>query len=336
MPEILEYDFMRRALLAALLIGAIAPAFGVFLVLRRLSLIADSLSHVALAGVAIGLLTNIFPPYIALASTSAAAVSIEELRARRMLPGDAALAVFLYGALAIAVVIISIAGGFNSSLFGFLFGSILTVSVSDLWLIAALTVAVVLFVAGFISELAQSSFDADLARINGVRVHALNIGLAVITGATITLAMRVVGVLLIGALIVVPVLIALRISTGLTRTVLTASLTGMVVAVSGMVISFYTDVSPGGAVVLTGIGLLLTVELVHAGISRKRGRRIAASAPHTHPHVVHAHAAPQGPGDVRLSGDTAGHTSPRSAPGPHRESGGPVGTVLLADDESKA
>lgn len=292
---------MRRALLAAFLIGAIAPAFGVFLVLRRLSLIADSLSHVALAGVAIGLLTNIYPPYIALASTGTAAVAIEELRSRRMLPGDAALAVFLYGALAVAVVIISIAGGFNSSLFGFLFGSILTVSTSDLWLIGGLTIVVSLFVAVFMSELAQASFDSDLARINGVRVHALNIGLAVITGATITLAMRVVGVLLIGALIVVPVLVALRISTGLTRTVATASLVGIVVSVSGIVISFYTDVSPGGAVVLTGIGLLLIVEIANYVLTKRRGHRISSGLPHTHPHVVHAHAGASASTEGRLS-----------------------------------
>lgn len=316
MPEILEYDFMRRALLAALLIGAIAPAFGVFLVLRRLSLIADSLSHVALAGVAIGLLTNIFPPYIALASTGTAAVAIEELRSRRMLPGDAALAVFLYGALAVAVVIISIAGGFNSSLFGFLFGSILTVSTSDLWLIGALAVVVGLFVVMFISELAQASFDADLARINGVRVHALNIGLAVITGATITLSMRVVGVLLIGALIVVPVLVALRISTGLARTVATASLVGIVVSVSGIVISFYTDVSPGGAVVLTGIGLLLAVEIANFVISKRRGHRIAAAAPHTHPHVVHAHAGGPASGEARLSTGPKDRDTPEMPEGP--------------------
>ncbi len=282
---------MRRALLASLLIGATAPAFGVFLVLRRLSLIADSLSHVALAGVAIGLLTSIYPPYIALASTGSAAVAIEELRSRRMLPGDAALAVFLYGSLAIAVVIISIAGGFNSSLFGFLFGSILTVDTTDIWLIAALAAAVLIFVGIFLSELAQASFDSDLARINGVRVHGLSVALAVITGATITLSMRVVGVLLIGALIVVPVLIALRISTGLSRTVLTASLTGMLISVTGIVIAFYADISPGGAVVLTGIGLLLIVEIGSFLMSRRRRGRMPAPEPHTHGHIVHAHAS---------------------------------------------
>lgn len=303
---------MIRALLAALMLGAAAPAFGVFLVLRRLSLIADSLSHVALAGVAIGLLTNLYPSYIALAATSSAAVSIEELRARKMLPGDAALAVFLYGSLALAVVIIGLAGGFNSNLFGFLFGSILTVTTTDLWLIGALTVAVAFFVTMFISELAQASFDADLARINGVRVHALNIGLAVLTGATITLSMRVVGVLLIGALIVVPVLIALRISTGLTRSVGIASITGVIMAVGGMVISFYADVAPGGAVVLTGISMLLLVEILNAIRRGSRTRHMSDthSHAHSHAHMVHAHARTEEPGNSAT--DNRGTVTPVS------------------------
>ena len=322
MPEVLEFEFMRRAILAAALVGAIAPAFGVFLVLRRLSLIADSLSHVALAGVAIGLLTKIYPPYIALAATSTAAVSIEELRARRMLPGDAALAVFLYGALAIAVVIISIAGGFNSDLFSFLFGSILTVTAADLVMIGALAVFVVVFLTVFSSELAQAAFDTDLARINGVRVHLLNIGLALITGATITLAMRVVGVLLIGALIVVPVLVALRISSGLARTVVVAGVAGVVTAVTGMVISFYADIAPGGSVVLTGIGLLVLVEVAHLVRSRLK-RSHGALGPHSHDHTVHAHAA-----------DRAGQANAGGS-GVRVESGRPIGPVLLPDDKPK-
>lgn len=292
MPEILEYEFMRKALLAAGLIGAIAPAFGVFLVLRRLSLIADTLSHVALAGVAIGLLTSIYPPYVALGATSAAAVSVEELRARRLMPGDAALAVFLYGALALAIVIIGLADGFNSSLFGFLFGSILTVDTTSLWMIGGLAVVVIVFLSLFMSELAQISFDSDLARINGVRVHALNIGLAVIAGATITLAMRVVGVLLIGALIVVPVLIALRVSTGLNRTMVTASFVGMCVGLGGIVISYYADIAPGGSVALTGIVLLALVEIGHFARRKLVGRNLNSMPPHSHDHTVHAHVPP--------------------------------------------
>jgi zinc transport system permease protein len=281
---------MNRAIIASVLVGSTAPAFGVYLVLRRLSLIADTLSHVALAGVAIALLTKTFAPAIALIATTGAAVSIEELRMRRLLPGDAALAVFLYGALAISVVLISIADGFNSTLFSYLFGSVLTVTETDLWWMATLAVIIVLFMLMFSSELAQVTFDPDLAKINGVRVHLLNLGLAVLTGATITVSMRVVGVLLVGALIVIPVLISLRITSGLTRTVLTSSFVGIFVAVVGMIIAYYADIAPGGSVVLTAIILLVIVE-IGAWLNRSNGKAAQqqAAESHNHPHESHAH-----------------------------------------------
>jgi zinc transport system permease protein len=292
MPEIFQYDFMNRAIIGSVLVGATAPAFGVFLVLRRLSLIADTLSHVALAGVAIALLTKTFAPVVALAATTGAAVSIEELRMRRLLPGDAALAVFLYGALAVAVVLISIADGFNSTLFSYLFGSVLTVTETDLWWMASLAVVIVLFMLMFSSELAQITFDPDLARINGVRVHLLNLGLAVLTGATITVSMRVVGVLLVGALIVIPVLISLRITKGLTRTIITSSLVGILVAVVGMTIAYYADIAPGGSVVLAAIILLVAVEIGSiAKRSIQRSGHGSAIDAHTHAHDSHAHGS---------------------------------------------
>jgi len=291
---------MNRAIIASVLVGATAPAFGVFFVLRRLSLIADTLSHVALAGVAIALLTKTFAPVIALFATTAAAVSIEELRMRRLLPGDAALAVFLYGALAVAVVLISIADGFNSTLFSYLFGSVLTVTQTDLWWMATLAAVIVLFMLMFGSELAQITFDPDLARVNGVRVHLLNLGLAVLTGATITVSMRVVGVLLVGALIVIPVLISLRITSGLNRTVITSSVIGVVVAVVGMVIAYYADIAPGGSVVLTAISLLVVAEMgaVVLRMSR-RNSRCSVLNDHAHAHESHAHGA-DGDGDQDL------------------------------------
>jgi|TARA_B110000263_G_C15281720_1_gene498654 zinc transport system permease protein len=287
---------MNRAILASVLVGATAPAFGVFLVLRRLSLIADTLSHVALAGVAIALLTKTFAPVVALIATTSAAVSIEELRMRRLLPGDAALAVFLYGSLAVAVVLISIADGFNSTLFSYLFGSVLTVTQTDLWSMAALAIVISVFMLMFSSELAQITFDPDLARINGVRVHLLNLGLAVLTGATITVSMRVVGVLLVGALIVIPVLVSLRITKGLSRTVIASSIVGVFVAVVGMVIAYYADIAPGGTVVLTAITLLVAVEL-GAFLSRSFGRpsRHLDLANHSHSHESHAHGTADDP-----------------------------------------
>jgi zinc transport system permease protein len=296
LPEIFQYEFMNRAILASVLVGATAPAFGVFLVLRRLSLIADTLSHVALAGVAIALLTKTFAPVVALIATTSAAVSIEELRMRRLLPGDAALAVFLYGSLAVAVVLISIADGFNSTLFSYLFGSVLTVTQTDLWSMAALAIVISVFMLMFSSELAQITFDPDLARINGVRVHLLNLGLAVLTGATITVSMRVVGVLLVGALIVIPVLVSLRITKGLSRTVIASSIVGVFVAVVGMVIAYYADIAPGGTVVLTAITLLVAVEL-GAFLSRSFGRpsRHLDLANHSHSHESHAHGTADDP-----------------------------------------
>ncbi len=257
MPEILQYDFMVRAFIGGVLVGGLAPALGLFLVLRRLALISDSLSHVALTGVAIGLLTRTFPPIAGLAATSIAAVTIETVRLRRLMPGDAALAVVLYSALATAVVIISLAEGFNVDLFAYLFGSILTVDSTDLWLLAGLTVVVVVFVTMFYSELSQSSFDTDLARSNGVRVFRVNLVLAILTGAAITLSMRVVGVLLVGALIVVPVLVSLRFATGLRVALLSSILVGVGSALAGLTIAFYVNVAAGGAIVLTSVGVLV-------------------------------------------------------------------------------
>ncbi|MCH8108967.1 MAG: metal ABC transporter permease [Chloroflexi bacterium] len=257
MPAIFDYDFMIRALIGGAFVGALAPALGTFLVLRRLSLFADSLAHVALAGVAIGLLTNTFPPLVALGATSVAALTIEFLRSRRIMPGDAALAVVLYSALAVAIVVISLADGFNVDLFAYLFGSILTVNSTDLWLLAGLTVVVLGFIALFYPELSQSSFDADLARTSGVRVFSINLVLAVLTGATITLSMRVVGVLLVGALIVIPVMVSLRLATGLRAAIALAIIVGVFSSMLGLGIAFYANVAAGGSVVLTAVGLLI-------------------------------------------------------------------------------
>ncbi len=270
MPSILLYDFMLRALAGGVLVGLLAPTLGVFVVLRRFSLIADTLAHVALMGVAVGLATNTFPSLVALGAASLGAIVVEQLRSRGRLPGDRALAVVLYGSLAFAVVVIGIAGGFNVDLFSFLFGSILSVSPLDLWLLAGITCAVVLFAGVFFVDLAQIAFDDDLARVNGVRTGMLNLALAVLTGATVTLSMRVVGVLLVGAMLVVPVMVGLRLARGLRAAMATAIVVGVVSAIVGLTIAFYVDASAGGATVLTALGLL---GLAYLWIAVRRWRR---------------------------------------------------------------
>ena len=261
MPAILQYEFMLRALAGGTLVGVLGPVLGMFIVLRRFSLIADTLAHVALMGVAIGLATKTFPSAAAVASASLGAILVEQLRSRGRLPGDVAMAVVLYGSLAFAVVVIGIARGFNVDLFSFLFGSILSVSPLDLWLLAGLTVAVALFVAVFFVDLAQIALDDDRARVSGVRTGLLNLALAVLTGATISLSMRVVGVLLVGAMLVIPVLVGLRLARGLRAAVGTAIVVGVVSVLSGLAFAFYSDVSAGGAIVLTALSILVLAHL---------------------------------------------------------------------------
>ncbi|MDE2766681.1 MAG: metal ABC transporter permease [Chloroflexota bacterium] len=272
MPAILQYEFMLRALVGGALVGVLAPVLGTFIVLRRFSLIAETLAHVALMGVAIGMATRFLPSLAALIAACLGAILVEQLRARGRLPGDVAMAVVLYGALAFAIVVIGLAGGFNVDLFSFLFGSILSVAPLDLWLLAGLTVVVVLFVGVFFVDLAQIAFDDDLARVSGVRTDLLNLGLAVLTGATITLSMRVVGVLLVGAMLVVPVMVGLRVARGLRAAMATAVVAGVLSALAGLAFAFYGDVSAGGAIVLTALALLV---LAHVWMALRRLQREA-------------------------------------------------------------
>ena len=267
MPAILQYDFMVRALIGGILVGGLAPVLGTFLVLRRFSLLSDTLAHVALLGVAVGFAVNVYPTLTTFIAVTVAAVAMEMLRTRGRLPGDAVLAVALYSSLAAAVVIISAARGFNVDLLGFLFGSILTITELDLWLLGGLALLVVIGVTAFFSELAQASFDDSLARVSGIKVDWVNLGLAVLAAATITLAMRIMGVLLVGALIVIPVLVGQGVTNNLRTAFIVSSGVGMFSAVVGLTAAFYQDLPGGGAIVLTAVVMLV------ASISWRRLRR---------------------------------------------------------------
>lgn len=253
MPEILQYGFMQRALLAGLMIGVIAPAIGVFLVLRRLSLIADTLSHVALAGVALGLLAGWHPALGALLVAVVGALGIERLRGSGRLFGEAALAIFLSGGLALAVVLIGLSGGFSVNLFSYLFGAITAVQTRDLWIILALGLLVLGAVALFYKELFAITFDEEGARIQGVPVDALNLLVTLLVAVTVVVAMRVVGVLLTSALVVIPAITALRVARSFRSTLLIAVAFSLVSVLAGMAAAFYLDLAAGGAIVLTSI-----------------------------------------------------------------------------------
>ena len=262
MPEFLQFGFMQRAFAAGLVMAVVCPLIGVFLVPRRLSLIADTLAHVALAGVAIGLLMGASPILGALIVTVVGALGMERLRSRGALQGDAALAIFLSGGFALAVVLISLARGFNADLFAILFGSILTISPSDVWLISALGAVVVVTILASYRRLFVITLHEDLARTSGVPVTALNLMLTLLTALTTVVAMRMVGVLLVSAMIVIPTLTGLSLGRSFRRATVVAIVMALAAVGVGLTAAYYLSLAAGGAVVLTSLLMYAAVALV--------------------------------------------------------------------------
>ncbi|HWN89828.1 MAG TPA: metal ABC transporter permease [Verrucomicrobiae bacterium] len=274
MPEFLQFGFMQRAFAAGAVTAIICPLIGVFLVPRRLSLIADTLAHVALAGVAVGLLLGASPVLGALVVTVIGALGMERLRARGALQGDAALAVFLSGGFAVAVVLISLAHGFNADLFAILFGSILTVSLTDVWLILALGAVVVTTIALTYRRLFATTLNEDLARTSGVQVTALNFTLTVLTALTTVVAMRMVGVLLVSAMIVIPTLTGFAIGTSFRRATVVAIVMALASVAIGLTAAYYLRLAAGGAVVLTALLIFAVASMLRRVPWTRRPREV--------------------------------------------------------------
>ena len=272
MVEILDYGFMHRALLAATLIGLTAPSVGVYIVQRRLALIGDGMGHIALAGVAVGVLTTGRPVLTALVAAVAGAVAVELVRARGRTSGDVALAVLFYGGIAAGVVLISQApGGTPANLNAYLFGSITTTTSSDLVVFAVLAVTVLTVTIGLAPRLFAVSNDEEYARAAGLRVLALNLLLAVMVASTVVVSMRVVGLLLVSALMVVPVATAQLLVGSFRGTHFLAMAVGLTVSVSGVTTSFYADTPSGGTIVLIAITLFVAATCV-GGLRRALSR----------------------------------------------------------------
>jgi zinc transport system permease protein len=249
--SILDAEFMRLAFAAGAVAGVLAPVVGFFLVQRRMSLIGDGIGHVAFAGVAAGYLIDVSPVGAALVAAVLGAVGVEWLRARRQAAGDQALALLFYTGIAAGVVLVSAAGALDANLFAFLFGSILTVSHEDVALIASLGGAAVVIVAVLYRPLVAAAVDEEAAVVGGLPVAALNVAVAALAGVTVAVSMRIVGVLLIAALMVLPVIAAGRLAWSVASTMLIAVAIGVTSVVVGLTVSYYADLAPGGAIVLT-------------------------------------------------------------------------------------
>jgi zinc transport system permease protein len=283
--DVLSYAFMQRAMLAALLVGVAAPSVGVYLVQRRLALIGDGLGHAALTGVAVGLLTTSSPVLTALFCAVAGAIAIELVRLRGRTSGDIALAILFYGGIAGGIVLVSKApGGTPGNLDAYLFGAITTTTATDLVVFAILGVLVLITTIGLARPLFAVSDDEEYARASGMPVVRYNVLLAVITAVTVVVSMRVVGLLLISALMIVPVATAQLVRSSFTATMALAVAVGLVVSISGVVVSFYADTPSGGTIVLLAIGLFIVVLIASAVRHRLRRDVHPEAEDHLHQH----------------------------------------------------
>jgi zinc transport system permease protein len=251
LPYPFDREYMQLALVASVLVGGAAPLVGAFLVQKRLSLMGDGIGHVAFAGVAAGLLTNVWPVWTALVAAVIASVGIEWFRARGRIGGDLALALFFYSGIAGGVVLIQQAGSLNASTLTYLFGSVLTVSPADAWTVAALAAVILVAVGLAWRAMFAVVFDEEAAVVAGLPVAALNYALAALTAVTVVAAMRVVGLLLVSALMVLPVGAAQRLIRSFRGTLFAGSLLGAASAVVGLAIARIASTAPGGTIALT-------------------------------------------------------------------------------------
>ncbi|MGI8614766.1 MAG: metal ABC transporter permease [Nocardioidaceae bacterium] len=303
--SLLQYDFMVRALLAALFTGVAAPAVGTYLVQRRLALMGDGIGHIAVTGVGLGLLTHTSPVWMAIVVTVLGALLIELIRERGSTSGDVALALLFYGGIAGGVLVTGLAGGSPQLLQSFLFGSITTVSVTDVWTVIGLAAAVIFVAIGFAPQLFAVCQDEEFARVLGLRVPAYNVLTSVMAAVTVTVAMRTVGLLLVSALMVVPVATAQQLTKGFKVTIFAAMAIGALASVSGIVTSFYINVAPGATIVLLALAVFIAAWPVGALLRHRRNVAAPFEAADVLPHLV------AGETHGHQHGDDCGHVAVR-------------------------
>lgn len=268
----LTYDFMQRALLAAVIVGLIAPLIGVFLVQRRLALLGDGMGHVALTGVGLAFLVGSAPIPTALVVAVAGAVVLEVIRARSRTAGDVALALIFYGGIAGGVLLTSLAGNrASTALNQYLFGSLSTVSIADLWGLLAAALVVVGVLAVFGRELFAMTLDADIAHVQGIRTTLMSGLLTGLAAVAVVVGMRTVGLLLVSAIMIVPIAAAQQVARSFRGTMIIGAGLGLLSCVVGLTGAFYLDVPPGPSIVV--LALALFVILAIGGLSIRRAQR---------------------------------------------------------------
>ncbi len=259
---------MQRALLAGVLVALVCALVGVFLVMRRMSLLGDGLAHISFGGIAFGLFFKIYPIFSALLFAIAASFGIQKLKNLKVY-GDAAIAIFFSFGLALGVVLISYSKGFGLDLFSYLFGSILAVSETDILVIFTIGAVAFAAVLVFYKELLYITFDEDAAKASGIPVERMNMMLVLLTAIIVVLSMRIVGILLVSSFLVIPASTALLFRKSFKETVIYASLFSVFSVILGLISAYYFDLAAGGAIVLVLVLIFASVLLYRQIASRK-------------------------------------------------------------------
>ncbi|HBI47808.1 MAG TPA: ABC transporter [Smithella sp.] len=260
--DILNYEFVQRAILAGILIAAISSILGVFLVLRRFSLIGDGLAHTTFGSVAIVILLGVSPAYITLAAlplVMLSSLAILKLTHSQRIHGDAAIGIVSSLGIATGIILVSLSNGYNVDLFSYLFGNILTVTQTELFLSLIVFIIVAATVIIFYDDLFAVTFDEELAQTMGVKTKRINVILFLLTAIAAVLAMKVAGIMLVSAMLILPPLTALQLSISFRKTIVAAACFSILSVICGIILAFLLNLPAGGTIVIFNIGFLLFI-----------------------------------------------------------------------------
>lgn len=278
---IFHYEFLQNAFLTGIMIGLLAPLLGVFIVVRRLSLIADALSHVTLAGIAASLLlektfaplAGLNPLYLGMVFSVGGSLFIEKLRSVYKHYQELAIPIILSGGIGLSVIFISLANGFNTDLFGYLFGSVSAVSRTDLIVIFFISLFVIALIVLLYKELFILSFDEEFAKASGIAAKIIHFIFIVMVALVIAASMRIVGILLVSSLMTLPVAASIRIAKGFKQTIFLSILFGEISVLGGLFTAYYLDLAPGGTIVMLAVLILIFAILYKKMIIKQHVRK---------------------------------------------------------------
>ncbi len=255
--EILTYDFVQKSLISGILTGLCASLIGVFLILKRLSMIGFGLSHTAFGGIALSYVLKVDPLLFTLLFTVLMGLLVQYLSSNKKIGGESSIAVVFSFGTGLAVLILGITEGFGEQVFGFLFGSILMVSDRDLLFISLIFILILLFLKLFYKKLVISIFSEDIARLRGVRTSFLNYMLVFLASLTVVISVKATGIILASSIIVLPALTGLILSKSLKSSLIISSLVSLISVISGIILSLLLDLPPSGLIVLIMVGILV-------------------------------------------------------------------------------